>query len=287
MQKTINDLVQLQELMEARLQQDTLTPGSRLAPLDAAIRKMLDALPPTVGPVFERVQRKLMVGIVPVVNGVCTGCGIALPGSLDQDVRAMRGVHQCPSCSRFLFAPDPGPRRKPPSPRSRAAAPRRRPVPRTSTGIARFSAPALMMPGFQASTAEEAIRAMCAQLVAEKFAENADRLAESALRREAISSTAIENGLAFPHVRGADGGGLSLALAASPRGIAFNPELRTKTRLVFLVVIPSAASAFYLQLLSGLIKSLDRAEARRKLIEAESPEDLWKALTQATRRHIA
>lgn len=285
MQKTVNDLVQLQELMEARLQQETLSPGRRLQPLETAIRAMLAALPPEIGPVFERVQRKLLNGIVPVANGVCTGCGISLPVSLDQRIRGFQGVHQCPSCSRFLFSPDPGPRRKPASTRG-TKLPARSPG-RSFTGIARFSAPSLMMPGFKAAGAEEAIRALCARLVEKGFAQNADRLAETALRREAIASTAIGSGLAFPHVRGVDGGGLSLALAASPGGVPFNPAIRTRSRIIVLVVIPSAASAFYLQLLSGLVKSLEKAEFRKKLVAAATADDLWKALLQVTRRHIA
>ena len=60
-------------------------------------------------------------------------------------------------------------------------------------------------------------------------------LIEEALRREAILSTAVDHGLAFPHVRGVEGGGLALALGVSEKGIDFGGLAKSKTRLVFFI----------------------------------------------------
>ena len=53
------------------------------------------------------------------------------------------------------------------------------------------------------------------------------------------------------------------------------------------MVIPTAASAFYLKLLSGLSQVFQKAENREKLLEAETSEKMWKALVKATRLAIS
>jgi len=221
--------------------------------------------------------RRGHTAIVPVVNGACTGCGMALPISQVHAVRAALQLHQCPNCSRFLFMPDRLAGKRP----SVANAGR---LPKA--GIARFSSSRLMIPSLKADQRDEALAEICSLIEEEGFAERGAALVEHALRREAILPTAVDNGIAFPHVRGVEGGGLTLALALKPRGFRFAPNTRTLTRIVFFVIIPAAASAFYLTLLAGLTKTFGVAENRQKLFDAETPEALWKALCQCTRRTI-
>ena len=154
-------------------------------------------------------------------------------------------------------------------------------------GIARFSSPDLMLPQLSATDRDGALKEMCDKLQAEGFVDNADRLLDEALRREAIMSTAIDHGIAFPHVRGVEGGGLTLALGISRKGIKFNPAARHLTRIVFFMVIPTAASAFYLKLLSGLTQTFNEEDARETLLKAATPEDLWKTLLKTTRTTVA
>jgi mannitol/fructose-specific phosphotransferase system IIA component (Ntr-type) len=51
--------------------------------------------------------------------------------------------------------------------------------------------------------------------------------------------------------------------------------------------IPTAASAFYLRLLSGLTKTFRDEAARDALLKAETSEELWKALVKTTRTTIS
>ena len=99
-------------------------------------------------------------------------------------------------------------------------------------------------------------------------------------------STAVDHGIAFPHARGVEGGGLTLAVGLSAKGIRFSPESRALSRIIFFVSIPTAASAFYLKLLSGLTKTFEKTAHREKLQAAETPEELWKALKSTTRAAI-
>ena len=278
MKKLINDLIQLQELLEARAQQRAIGEEDRLGELEASIVAMMQQLDPALARTFIRLHERSHTAIVPVIHGACSGCGMTLPISLRPQVQAATSLQQCPTCSRYLYMPDVVAGR--PSQRDT----RRGRLPRA--GIARFSSPALMLPRLQAKDRDGVLKEICDALSREGFVDPAVDLVGLALRREAIVPTALDNGLAFPHVRGVEGGGLTLALGIHRKGVRFTPSARALTRIIFFVIIPSASSAFYLSLLAGLTKTFGTVENRKKLLEAETATALWKALCQCTRRTI-
>ena len=56
---------------------------------------------------FERIIRsKAGEGIVPIKNGVCTGCQMILPNQFVNDVRAGNDILFCPYCSKVVFYTD-------------------------------------------------------------------------------------------------------------------------------------------------------------------------------------
>lgn len=276
--RLINHMIQLQDLIFAREQQQASMPGSRLTQLDASIQALLGDLPEQSRGHFEKMWKKVGLAIVPISRGVCSACGMAIPVSQVHAVHAANALYTCPSCARFLYFPESPPRRTAVKKRSRSEP--------AQIGVARFSAPTLMMPRIKAKTRDEALELICKAMQKEDFVDNGQRLLEEALRREAIASTAVDQGLAFPHVRGVEGGGLSLALATIPKGVKFSDDSRTLTRIICFISIPTAASAFYLKLLSGLTQALRSEATRETLVEAETPEQLWKALVKATRLTI-
>lgn len=276
MQRWINQLIQLQELIFAREQQQIAMASSRLSALDASIQTLQDELPDEIRTHFIKMNKKGNLAIVPIANGVCSACGMAIPVSQVHAVHAADRIYHCPSCARFLFYQEAAPRR--------LGKQRRRGEP-VQVGLARFSAPQLMIPQLAGTERDEVIAEISARMEAEGFIDSAERLTEEALKREALASTAVDQGLAFPHVRGVEGGGLTLALGVSRKGVRFSPG-RSLTRLIFFMVIPTAASGFYLRLLAGLTQSFREEEARDALFAAESSEDLWKALVKATRQAI-
>jgi PTS system fructose-specific IIC component len=143
-----------------------------------------------------------------------------------------------------------------------------------------------MWPRMKVADKEGAIRELAQKMHDEGFVDDDAKLIEEALRREAIVSTGVEHGLAFPHVRAVEGGGLTLALGTSTKGIRFDTLSSRLTRIVFFIVIPTAASAFYLKLLSGLTETFMVPDARKALLAEKDPEALWKALTKVTRSTI-
>ena len=143
-----------------------------------------------------------------------------------------------------------------------------------------------MVPKLSADNRDDCITELSSLLEEKGFVDNASKLVEKALLREAIVSTAVDHGLAFPHVRGVEGGGLTMALGIRKKGLKFGGPPRQLTRIIFFMVIPTAASAFYLKLLSGLTQTFRDTAAREKLLEADTPESLWKTLAKLTKTTV-
>ena len=278
MHPVINMLVQLQDLLLIRSEQEAIMSSSRLSQLDLAIQSLRANLPPETSQLFQKIEKKDLLIIVPVSNNVCTGCGLILPVSLVHAVRSGEKLQQCPNCARILYYQNFLPRRVSKKMGGRFA-PRR-------TGIARFSSQELMIPALKATERDNVIAELAGRMVEEGFVDNGAKLLDEALKREAIMHTAVDNGLAFPHVRGVEGGGLTLALGISRKGIKFDLADRTLSHIIFFIVIPTAASVFYLRLLAGLTQSFLKKDLREKLMNSETPEDLWGTLLKATRTRI-
>ena len=90
---------------------------------------------------------------------------------------------------------------------------------------------------------------------------------------------------ALPHVGGVGGGGLTLSLGVSKKGVKFD-DAGNMVNIVFFITIPTAVSAFYLRLMSGLTETFLKEQNREAILMAETPEQLWKALTKSTRYSI-
>jgi len=272
MQSLVNHLSQLQDLVLIRDEHRATGDGSHMERLNTSIDEMVDKLPGDVRSLFQRLCKKDHIVMAPMHDGCCAICGMRLPISQVQAVRMCKALQNCPSCARILFEESDAARWV--GERPSRAEPRK-------AGISRFSAEALMVPGLAARTQVEAIAALAAVMERQGFIQGAARLVQDALEREAVLSTAMENGMAFPHVRGVEGGGLTLALGVAPAGIRFG-ENGKAVNFVFFVTIPTAVSAFYLRLLSGLVETFLKPANRDALLAAETPEQIWKALNKAT-----
>ncbi len=276
MQSLINHLNQLQELVLIRDEHRMTGDGTHMERLNESIDQLTDRLPPDVKSLYQRLYKKDHIVMAPMYNGCCAICGMRMPISQVQAVRLCKQIQNCPSCARVLFEEADAPRWVGDAPS--------RTEPRKA-GISRFSAESLMLPSLKGTTGAEVIVELAQAMEERRFVSGADRLIEAALEREAVLSTAMENGLAFPHVRGVEGGGLTLALGVSKKGVRFD-DAGSVVNIVFFITIPTAVSAFYLRLMSGLTETFLKEQNREAILLAETPEQLWKALTKATRYAI-
>ena len=274
MKSQINTLRQLQELVLTRDEHNQTGDGSHLDALNDSIDALQEKLAPQVAGIYDRLYKKSHIVLAAMVNNCCAVCGMQVPIAQGQQVRLGQHLVTCSSCGRILFATDED------SVVNTSEAPDRD---NPKTGISRFSAEELMVCDLGACSREEAIGRLARAMEENRFISSADNLVTAALEREGVLSTAMEGGLAFPHVRGVEGGGLTLAMGVSKEGVDWDGE---KVNVVFLSAIPVAVSAFYLRLMAGLAQSFSKEANRKAVLEAKDSAALWKALQKATRTTV-
>ena len=277
MQSLINHLLQFQELVLILDEHKATGDGSHLERLSHDIEMLSDGLPSPTREFVRRLLKNDHVFTAPMYNGACAICGMRLPIGMVQSVRQAHDlqtddVHTCPSCARILYESADSAHW---TGESHARTEPRR------IGIARFSAQQLMLPALRATKRDDAIIELANAMQDAKFVDDAAKLVTAAIERENILSTAMEDGLAFPHVRGVEGGGLTLALGTSRKGVKFDST--HTAHIICFLAIPTAVSAFYLRLVSGLADAFSKPQNREAILAASDQESLWKAIIKATR----
>ena len=221
--------------------------------------------------IYRRLAKKGPVFVASVSGGVCAGCGMSVPSAVQQAARLGETLVMCPHCSRILYD-------------DREDAVRgtnggRRTATKSTATLARFSDEELVAPDLAGSTPEAVIAELAMPMQRRGFIEDAETLVAAALRREALMPTAMENGIAWPHVR-MEGGPLTVAIGRSRLGFDWHGR---KVRYVFLAAIPVASSGFYAKLMAGIIRAFDDAKKRGWVEAATDRGNLWRAILKATR----
>ena len=273
MKSQINIIRQLQELVLTRDEHHQTGDGSHLDKLNDAIDELQRKLEPQVLGLYGRLYKKSHIVLASMSNGCCSVCGMQVPIAQAQQVRLAQHLVTCSSCGRILFADDADAARNVAEKTDRDE---------VKTGISRFTAEELMVVDLDNSSREAAIAQLAKAMEANHFISNADSLVAAAMDREAVLSTAMDD-VAFPHVRGVEGGGLTLALGISKEGVDWGGET---VHLVFLSAIPVAVSAFYLRLMAGLSQVFSKKENRDAALAASDGPTLWKTLVKATRHTV-
>ena len=272
----MNQLIQLQDLCFTLDEQKALTTKTHLKDLEESIHLLTSGLPADLAKLFQELIKHYATAVVPMAKGICTGCGMAVPTILAYEVQVGEKINRCPRCTRIIYYRESLPRQI-----KRLSMPH---SVKPNAGLDRFSASRLMIPELEGNDREAVLTEMTQLLADQGYIEKPERLLEAALSRESIVPTAIEHSLAFPHVRGVEGGGLIFACGVKKNGIAFGAPKGQLTRIFFFLVIPLAASAFYLQLITGLMESFRETPARDKLLECKTPEKMWQVLNNLTKK---
>ncbi len=275
MKSQINTLRQLQELVLTRDEHHQTGDGSHLDALNDSIAELQDKLAPQVAAMYQRLYKKSHIVMAAMTNSCCSVCGMQVPIAQGQQVKLAQHLVTCSSCGRILFAVDADEARNVTEKPSAGDDPK--------TGISRFSAEELMIPALRATNQAEAIAELAMEMEKNKFIANADSMISAAMDREGILSTAMGGGIAFPHVRGVEGGGLTLAVGVSKPGIDWAGET---VHLVVLSAIPVAVSAFYLRLMAGLTQAFSKRDNLDGLLLSTDKSSMWKALVKATRHTV-
>ncbi|MBC7185795.1 MAG: PTS sugar transporter subunit IIA [Calditrichaeota bacterium] len=101
------------------------------------------------------------------------------------------------------------------------------------------------------------------------------------LAREKLGTTAVGDGVAFPHARSEAVTQILVVVGRLKDGVDFGAEDGKKVRLVVLMGTPPKDIARYLKLLARFAAVMRQEELRERLLHASSPADVLRAIDQA------
>lgn len=101
---------------------------------------------------------------------------------------------------------------------------------------------------------------------------------ESLVAREKLGSTGFGNGIAIPHCRLAGCQTPISALLRLDAAVDFDAIDGAPVDLLFVLLVPEAATDEHLELLRQIASMLDRADVRERLRQADSSESLYQTV---------
>jgi mannitol/fructose-specific phosphotransferase system IIA component (Ntr-type) len=264
MNKHINQLLQIQDMELALSVNDVIHKNKETEEIGqkllSDIAEMKKSLPSEVQHELSRISPKYELFVVPMLNDCCTGCFIKLPVGIANNIKNPNECVFCPNCHRYLYHDE-------------------KPIARPDNnmhykGIARFSSVNLMFPSLKSKTHADAIEEIGLLMSKTGFVKCGNELSTALLKREALCSTAVGSGIAFPHARGVQACGLTLAIAIVPEGIDFGDGETVK--LLFVSAVPIQTSVFYMELVSKIARYFSKEENINKLLACKTAEEMWK-----------
>jgi Na+:H+ antiporter len=160
-----------------------------------------------------------------------------------------------------------------------SAAPPAAPVPARPTKfrLADYVSAETLCADLSARTKEDAIDELLGLLHQHGRLADLEVTRQAVLERERQMSTGMEEGVAIPHGRTDAVTQLVCAVGVSREGLEFGSADGKPTHIIVLALTPTAGTDPYLQFAAAIVNALD-AEGRRKVLRAQSPEQLREAL---------
>jgi len=132
----------------------------------------------------------------------------------------------------------------------------------------------------KATTKEAALAELTAVLTHAGGTVDHDETVKVLMARERLGSTGIGDGIAIPHgkIHGLDD--LMIAIGISNKGVDFNAMDGKPVHLFFLLIAPENSSGQHLKVLARISRLLKDNVLRKKLMEAESQDELFNLLVE-------
>ena len=138
----------------------------------------------------------------------------------------------------------------------------------------------------RARTKRDAIVELVELLEAGHGVESQGEILDRVLRREAMMSTGIGNGVAIPHGKAKIVDRLVAACGVSPDGVEYESVDGEPASLFVLLVAPESGGAMHVKVLANISRLLKEESVRRTLRESQSPDAFLNALKAAEAVHI-
>ncbi len=107
------------------------------------------------------------------------------------------------------------------------------------------------------------------------------RLNEALVEREELCSTAIDSGVAIPHVKLLDIPDITIAFARSEEGIDFDSLDGKKTHLFAVLITPeNRPTETHITLLARIARILGQNKVRSRLVASKEAHDIYNLLIE-------
>lgn len=140
--------------------------------------------------------------------------------------------------------------------------------------------------GIKADTKKGAITEMVNSLESAGKVKNIQGTIEKLLEREALATTGIGNGVAFPHVRTDEVSQIVLAFGRSINGIEFNSIDKKPVHIIFMILTPVNKGEMMLKIMSTLSGMLNHDKFLNSLIAAENSQIVMKLLQEWEEKEV-
>jgi len=144
-----------------------------------------------------------------------------------------------------------------------------------------FFDPKLCLFDLKATSQEEALEEIVAMVAAQTNPKNHGVILEMLRNRESLGSTAVGNGVAFPHGRSLAVSNLMAIFARSQKGVSFSSLDGEPTHLFFVLLAPPQdRQNQYLPALGKIIESVKKDALREKLMKVTSFEEFAEVIQE-------
>jgi PTS system nitrogen regulatory IIA component len=146
--------------------------------------------------------------------------------------------------------------------------------------------PEAISPRLKARAKREAIAELVELLESAHRLDSHGEILDRVLRREAMMSTGIGNGIAIPHGKAKLVDRLVAVCGVAPEGIEFESVDGEPATLFVLLVAPESGGAMHVKVLANISRLLKEESVRRTLRESGSADAFLAALKTAEAVHI-
>lgn len=145
---------------------------------------------------------------------------------------------------------------------------------------AAFLLPQTIFADLPDDTRAKAVHSLAEAVVQLSPADDAEGISRTVMAREEEYGTALGHGIAIPHVRAPNLRHPILAFAKSVDGIDWDAPDGDPVHFIFFLVSAAGAEDIHVQTLAYISRAMSNAANRKRLADADTPEDLYAALQE-------
>ena len=147
--------------------------------------------------------------------------------------------------------------------------------------------PAAVSPRLKATNKRDAVAELVALMEDAYGLDSQGEILDRVLRREAIMSTGIGNGVAIPHGKARAVDRMMVSCAVSPQGVDFEAADGEPATLFILLVSPENTGTPHVKVLANISRLLKEESVRRSLRESGSSSDFLAVIRAAEAKYLA